>query len=518
MNVTKYLSDCVKHNIPVSFSKYGDGEYNCVNSIDKHNCDKDAYTDKLKTSLIDSFKSIINDTENAFVGLWPNKEKQFFWEALITKELKWADYHSIIFRNEDFLGDNKTKTLNNKIELYKNVKESSAKKIIICNKLLVKAELLLNLTHTIQVPFNNWFDKYYESIIEQTAKIIGTDGNHIVITCCGMGAKVIICELKKRFPNGIYLDFGSALDLICTKKDSRGSATDFTYEDLKVVFKELLPPDWEDQKYDYIYKDAKKNLGKHIKQKSNNNIKIAKHISFFLSDSTIDRVKYLNAILVEIDNYDCSLIDVFIHVNNDYPLDNIKLLENKRGEVKIVCHNLSNTHPHYLTWKCRKLLKEQREDYDIFMYIEDDILVPCTAIEYWISYKNDALKNNNNLGFIRTEVDKYGNEYAVDVNEKLKSNDGLFVNNNVNPYCGFWIYDKLEFNRFVNSHYYDIANIEGYKIREKSAIGLHGIHSCWYNNTIIPLINNKVVQACKIYHLSNNYTNDKSILVSDIIC
>jgi len=68
------------------------------------------------------------------------------------------------------------------------------------------------------VPFNNWFDKYYETVIEHTAKLIGEDGNHIIITCCGMGAKVIICELKKRFPRGIYLDFGSALDLICTKK------------------------------------------------------------------------------------------------------------------------------------------------------------------------------------------------------------------------------------------------------------------------------------------------------------
>jgi len=107
-------------------SKYGDGEYNCVNSIDKHNCDKDKYTDKLKTCLIESFKSIINDTENAFIGLWPDKEKQFFWEALITKQLKWVDYHSVIFRNEDFLNNNRT--LNDKIEFYKNIKESSAKK------------------------------------------------------------------------------------------------------------------------------------------------------------------------------------------------------------------------------------------------------------------------------------------------------------------------------------------------------------------------------------------------------
>jgi hypothetical protein len=519
MNVTKFLSECIKHYVPVSFSKYGDGEYNCVNSIDNYNCDKDAYTSNLRDCLMKSFKYMVDESENSFLGLWPDKEKQLFWEAFVNKKLRWADYHSIIFRNEDFTEDQSL--LKTKVELYKNIKESNAKKIIICNKLLIKAASLLNVSHTIQIPFNNWFDKYHETVIEQVSKIIDTDGNHIVITCCGMAAKVIIYELKKRFPKGIYLDFGSALDLLCTKKDSRGSATDFTYDDLVGAFKEILPPDWDDSKYNHIYKDAELKLGVHIKPKPNNNFKIAKHISFYLSDSTIDRVLYLNAIIAEINRYDCTCVDLFIHVNNDYPLDSVRLLENKLGEVQIVCHNLTNTHPHYLTWKCRKLLKEQKDDYDVFMYIEDDILVPWLAIEYWSSYKDLVLKSNNNLGFLRVEVDKDGTEYTVDVNEKLISsvtlNELPFINNNKNPYCGFWIYDKKEFNRFVNSHYYDIANIEGYKIREKSAVGLHGIQSCWYDTTIIPLIDDAPIHACKIYHLANNYLNMKSMLLKNIV-
>jgi hypothetical protein len=519
MNVTQFLSECVKHNIPISFSKYGDGEYNCVQSIDQHNCDNDKYTQKLKDGLLSSLKYMIDETNNSFIGLWPDKIKQYFWESLVQKKLRWADYHSIILRDEDF-GENRS-VLDNKIELYKNIKQSPLKKIIICNKLLIKAASLLDIGYTIQIPFNNWFDKYCETVIEQTAKIIETDGNHIVITCCGMGAKVIIYELKKRFPKGIYLDFGSALDLLCTKKDSRGSASKFNYDDLLVVFKDLLPPDWDDKKYNPVYEEAQKKLGVHICQASTNNIKIAKHISFFLSDSTVGRVSFLNRIINEVNTYDCSTVDIFIHVNNDYPLDCLQLIENKKGGVNIVCHDLTDTHPHYLTWKCRKMLKEQRYNYDVFMYIEDDILVPWKAIDYWFSYKDLVIKSNNNLGFFRVEVDKSGVEYLVDINEKLNAtitlNDILFTNNNKNPYCGFWIYDKKEFNRFVNSHYFDIANIEAYKIREKSAVGLHGIHSCWYDTTIIPVINEQPHESCKIYHLANNYLNKKSMLFSEIL-
>lgn len=267
MNVTQFLSECVKHYIPTSFSKYGDGEYNCVQSIDEYNCDNDNYTQKLKDGLIRSFKCMVEemDTDYSFIGLWPDITKQLFWESLVKTPIRWTDYHSIIFHNDDFL-ENRT-ILDSKIELYKNIKKSSAKKIIICNKLLVKAVSLLNISHTIQIPFDNWFDKYFETVLEATSQLIETDGNHIIITCCGMGAKVLICELKKRFPKGVYLDFGSALDLLCTKTDSRGTASKYDYHDLLAAFRDILPPDWQDEKYNPIYAEAATKLSIRVSKK-----------------------------------------------------------------------------------------------------------------------------------------------------------------------------------------------------------------------------------------------------------
>jgi hypothetical protein len=62
----------------------------------------------------------------------------------------------------------------------------------------------------------------------------------------------------------------------------------------------------------------------------------------------------------------------------------------------------------------------------------------------------------------------------------------------------------------VNSKYYNIHNIQGYDIREKSAIGLHGCHTDYYKNTLIPIVNNKLIEECKIYHMPNNYVLNKN--------
>ena len=65
----------------------------------------------------------------------------------------------------------------------------------------------------------------------------------------------------------------------------------------------------------------------------------------------------------------------------------------------------------------------------------------------------------------------------------------------------------------MNSKYYNINNISGYDdhdIREQSAIGLHGIHTDYYNNTLIPIVNNKLIEECKIYHMPNNYVLNKN--------
>ena len=150
-----------------------------------------------------------------------------------------------------------------KIKLYKAIKFSKMNKIIICNDILIKSKFLLNANHLVHVPFNNWFDSQFHNILDYIKQIIkGNNHPPIVITCCGMNAKVLICELYKEFPNGIFLDFGSALDLICTKRDSRGR--EYNYEYLRDLLQELLPADWESEKWNSIYEQARYKMGIHM--------------------------------------------------------------------------------------------------------------------------------------------------------------------------------------------------------------------------------------------------------------
>lgn len=253
MNITKILTECVINNIPISFSKYGDGEFNCAFSRNGRNCDNDTYTNKLGDGIINSFRYMVDCADNSYIGLWHNLDTKVAWESLVQKKINWADYHSIIIdKPNDY----------DKLSLYKSIKNSNRKKIIICNELIIKSKLLFNADEIVVVPLNNWFDSKFEDTLNNVCNLINTDNNHIVITCCGMSAKVLICELYKIFPKGIYLDFGSAIDLICSKKDSRGVEYDYNY--IHEFLNELLPEEWDNEKYNFIYEKAKKNIGIHL--------------------------------------------------------------------------------------------------------------------------------------------------------------------------------------------------------------------------------------------------------------
>ena len=245
-------------------------------------------------------------------------------------------------------------------------------------------------------------------------------------------------------------------------------------------------------------------------------MKITTHITFFYLES---RIQYLNRIIDETNKYEYTT-DIFIHTNKQ-DLDPTTFHEYTNGRLEIIFHDLTDIDPFRLAWKCRSLLQQQKDEYDIFMYIEDDILVPYKAIKYWFRHKQKMKEVNCNLGFLRIEVDDNA-EYATDLTEQLETitkfdNEPPFCVVN-NPYCAFWIYDKEEFHRFVSSEYYDVNNIRGYNTREQSAIGLHGIYTNWYGATLIPVCegNTMLVEDCKIYHMPNNYAMDKTTVYGSI--
>jgi len=88
-----------------------------------------------------------------------------------------------------------------------------------------------------------------------------TDPCNIILTSGGMASKVLIADLMLENDKNIYIDIGSALDLIATKKDSRGY---MHYDEMKHYFNDLLPNNWEDPIYDSIYQEAYHQLGIHL--------------------------------------------------------------------------------------------------------------------------------------------------------------------------------------------------------------------------------------------------------------
>ena len=65
--------------------------------------------------------------------------------------------------------------------------------------------------------------------------------------------------------NGAFADgTGSALDIICTKHDTRGWNYGYSY--YENLLKDCLPNNWNDNKFDMIYDCAKENLGLHLRR------------------------------------------------------------------------------------------------------------------------------------------------------------------------------------------------------------------------------------------------------------
>jgi len=104
-----------------------------------------------------------------------------------------------------------------------------------------------------------WYRESYERVKKEIKEKM-EEGINIVMTSGGMGTKVLIGELMLE-REGIYIDIGSGLDLIGTKRDSRGY---MKYEEMEGYFKEILPKTWEDEKYNELYKEAQQELGIHL--------------------------------------------------------------------------------------------------------------------------------------------------------------------------------------------------------------------------------------------------------------
>ena len=236
--------------------------------------------------------------------------------------------------------------------------------------------------------------------------------------------------------------------------------------------------------------------------------KIAIHISHYISD--ISKKNYLQKIFKNFRKFNTNNY-FFIH-------SNINLRSKNQKKIKFIFHNLKNEDPRYLTWKSRKLMEKQKNNFDYFIYMEDDISFTRKNFEYWLRYSKECIDNKFNLGFLRYEKDERGNLWSSDLSYKLNKYVILekkkYIVNDVNPYCAFWIYNKSEFNKFIKTNIWKFnwkkkSAFAFYNIQEMSAIGWHGLNMEKYLASIIPINSKLPSTGSLIHHLSNIHVKKK---------
>ena len=202
--------------------------------------------------------------------------------------------------------------------------------------------------------------------------------------------------------------------------------------------------------------------------------------------------------------------DIFIHTHNEF-------LDDKKLDAKIIKHQIndSDLNKGYLTWKCRPLLEEQKNDYEYFLYLEHDIKFSENNLQYWQKHQDQLNKKNYHLGFLIYEKNHEDKEnYSIHILKKLNKYIELeskrFVVNDWDNYCCFWIYNKDQFHKFLRSKWWSFKKRAhnfrvNYGITERSSIGFHSFNMNYFKATLIPEINNQPDPDSFIEHITNNY-------------
>ncbi len=186
-----YLADCVRKNLPVSFTKIGDGEQACLAGAQGENCDHHPYSAPLQWKLRMAFShlekmALDRRSGRTIVNLVPFADQPYF--------------NCLLHRNDTNLDAVKA--------FWGAVRESEHKKVFVGPERLSQAARMLRAEHVI-VPLVNAFAEY-QSIRKRLMERIKP--GVIFVFSAGPPAKCLIAELLAACPDVSCLDGGSCWD------------------------------------------------------------------------------------------------------------------------------------------------------------------------------------------------------------------------------------------------------------------------------------------------------------------
>jgi hypothetical protein len=202
-----------------------------------------------------------------------------------------------------------------------------------------------------------------------------------------------------------------------------------------------------------------------------------------------NRIKYVDQVVFNYSTYDA---DVNIIIDSNVNID---------LGAKVISHKLE--HPYHLTWIHRQHFLDNIDNYDYFMYVEDDMLVPYECFkEYILNF--DMLWDLGCVpSFIRIEEHE-GKQYVTDVCatqdvEPIMIGGKMFGTLS-QPYHAFWIMPHKALKESIGPEFAKLDTS-----RENAAsYPMWGLHK----KPLIRIENNQVSPLSYSYHLTNNYATN----------
>jgi hypothetical protein len=221
-------------------------------------------------------------------------------------------------------------------------------------------------------------------------------------------------------------------------------------------------------------------------------------------------------------------VTIFIDTNSDKM---INIMKEKYGDKPITCFVHTNLVRNFdLTWKHRQHFIENIDNFDWFLYAENDMFIPrANFLNYKIKFPI-LIKYNAVPAFIRVEINDKDNQFYISdcirINYFNDSNIPLINNKKYvqldNPYHAFWILPQYYLKNKIHDQLF-VKEISNY-FDAKHFPELGASYPMWQLG-LKPLVelnsNNKIDPICWSFHLGNvsihSDTPYGKIRVSDIV-
>lgn len=159
-----------------------------------------------------------------------------------------------------------------------------------------------------------------------------------------------------------------------------------------------------------------------------------------------------------------------------------------------------------LPFVCRKSMIDSLNDYDIFIYNENDMLITEDNIDAFLEH-SDKLQDGEVSGFIRYETDADGNKILVDPNPYWGNITANKTENSFeirNKHQGCWVLKQRDFKRAIDSGGFVLNSHDNpYGPLEQ---GASDPYTQCNLNKVFPLDYN-LCERLLIHHMPNKYVN-----------